>query len=236
MRSKALRAGAVDDPLPDSVVSSAGPTVELDPTQQECAAVPASRSSRPGARIAALDSVRGAAVLLMVVDHVLVVTEGGGWSVGRFLTRLSLPAFALVLGAVAVRPLSWRRWWSWAAAAGAAQVLYPLAGITGPLLLVWLALGRFAAVRLSRRAALGLLGVLLVVLVNGLPVPGPPGEYSPVFVVGLVVLGRQLGPAAVVGWARYVPAFCGAVGRRPLLWYLGHLAALAGLGAVLGAV
>lgn len=167
----------------------------------------------------------------MVCDHVLAVLEPGSWA--RFsITRLSLPLFALVLGALASRPLTWRRRLEWAGALGAAMVLYPLAGLNGPLLLLWLALGRLAG--RSRAVAVVVVVVALVVVTNGWSWGSAPGEYSAVPLMALVGVGRLVGPLDLERVGLLLPGWSSSLGRRPLAVYVLHLLPLCVLQLAVG--
>lgn len=183
-------------------------------------------------RLHALDSLRGVAVLTMVVDHVLVATDGSGWSIGRLLTRVSLALFAVVLGACATWPLGWRRCLPWAGALGAALVLYPLAGLGGPLLLAWLAAARWFCVRSPRWLLWVTVVLVLTMATNGVALPRAAGEYPALGITAMAAVGRLAGLGNVDRFGRKLrlPAWVAAVGRRPLAWYVGHLLVLAALG------
>lgn len=178
---------------------------------------------RPRARLGWVDAVRGAAVVLMVVDHVLLQVDPGSWL--RFtLTRAALPLF-MVAAAAVWRGFSWRRL---AAVAVAAIVEWPLTvalgmsapGIVAVFLLVSCVL--WSSPWLVHRP--GLLAGLG--LIQALYLPVPWAGYQPGLVAAWWALGRLAGDElrAVFEWP---PSFWLMwIGRRPMRWYLGHLAAI----------
>lgn len=185
-----------------------------------------------------LDLVRGWAVVLMVLDHVLALwlLHGGPAAAGvvrSTLTRLALPAFMLVAGWLWSRRGSSTSGWRWAevmalgvfsTAAMAALglpvpevlVVFAMAAVLGPVLLRW-------------PVATSVLGLLQAV-----NQPLPWAGYQPGYLLLWLGLGVLAHRAAVV-WS--VPLWLDrpgfeAIGRRPLMWYGGHLVMLLVLVAV----
>lgn len=183
-------------------------------------------------RLTGLDKLRGAAVVLMVLDHVALVLLGNPFAL-RLVGRLSMPLFALTIGALAVKPLSSSRALHWAGALLAALLLYPLAGLPGPLLLLWLAAGRWAAVRLTKLQAGLVAAVALAVSANGYGM-ALPGEYDPIALVGLVLVGRLITALYLNDLGHRLPGQLARIGRYPLGVYIGHVGLLAGVQAVAG--
>jgi uncharacterized membrane protein len=176
---------------------------------------------RTASRLAGLDAVRGAAVLLMVADHVSRYVPGGGWF---SLTggRLALPLFCLVAGSLASR-LSWRL-----AVVALLGLLLPVLvpWIDSPNILLLLALS-LVLVRWARRASVSLLAVLAVCL--GLLVNGwgwVASGYPLPAVLALVVVGALVGRAPLDAWGLALPRWVGVCGRWPLSLYVGHLLVL----------
>lgn len=181
-------------------------------------------------RLGWVDGLRGAAIVLMVLDHVLVQADPDSF-LRYSLTRLSLPAF-MFAAAVVWRPLSWRRFASLTVAA-VVEVLVsppgmPVPGIVAVILLVllFIELLRWASPRiLELPGVLGVLGLLgaLYQPWSG-DIDGWTG-YEPGLVLAWWALGRlaahELEPLAVRS-----PRWLRAIGRRPLWWYVGHLAAI----------
>ncbi len=99
-----------------------------------------------GERNASLDTLRGFAIVLMVVDHVagMIFLEQLPWSPVRIMTRLSMPLFCLLMGyflAPARRQIGRRFWEICGAAALLNMVFWPLyhrIEILGSLLIAYL--------------------------------------------------------------------------------------------------
>lgn len=169
-----------------------------------------------------IDAIRGAAIALMVTDHVLLVAGAPEWTrLGP--TRLAMPAFALVAGALPGRPHVRPRQ---IAAAAAAAVACTYAGIPGPLFLAALVLA-IAAVRAFPTAAVAVVAVAATLAANGVALAGTTGYELP-GLVALVALGRLAAPQIHHAAAR-LPRLdvLELAGRHPLGLYVGHLAALA---------
>lgn len=186
-------------------------------------------SAKPN-RDVAVDVVRGCAVLLMVLDHVLVQVDpastlrvGAPWSI----TRLSLPLFMLACAAVYRRSTSTRWRLTWVACAE--MVLYELLEMPAPgiVLLIVILLTFLDLFREPPYYWLGVVG-----LVQALYVPVPWDGYQPGLVLAWFCLARlattagTFVPAGTADRGMLVPALAW-VGRHPLWWYLGHLVALA---------
>lgn len=179
-------------------------------------------SPRSARRNPAIDGARGLAVLLMIADHVMVVAGAPGAL--RLVTRAGFPLFMVPSGAV---------WHGWnrgrllevAAAALVAEWLGGMVGLLAPgVLVVWL-LAQLA-MPLVARWPVAMLTAGLLLAVN---VPIWDG-YHPGLMVAYLALGRL-----VNSWPdRLGHPWLAALGRRPLTLYLGHLAVLAGVVALLG--
>lgn len=184
--------------------------------------------ARTGQRVQGIDRLRGAAVLLMVLDHVLVHVDALHWS--RFtLTRVSLPAF--VICAALVRPpgtagLSGRRMALLGAAATAEIALGPAAGLysPGPVLLIF---GVMLAGPILDRAPMtfAVLGAVQAIYTSARF--GPHwGGYQPGYIVLWWSVARLV-TERERGWLERLPRALAPVGRHPIAWYLGHLVVIA---------
>lgn len=192
-------------------------------------------------RDADLDALRGIAIVLMVLDHVLAVWEltgaPGATSVVRYtVTRLALPAFLLIVGVLWSRRgrVTSRRRLGGIATAGvvATTVMWAL-GLPSPEILVVLALvvlaGRWVLAFPAWAVVLGLL--------QAVNLPLPWTGYQPGYVaawIGVGVLLDQARPGRALRMpSRAVSGPLGAVltavGRAPLVWYLGHVLLLPAL-------
>ena len=194
----------------------------------ESAASPLSRRS------AGLDALRGVAVALMVLDHLLLWFLPAGQPVRETLTRASMPLFALLAGHLA-RRVSWRLAlvFGWGLVL---SVVAPWAGNPNILLQLGVGLVLLWAVRLPGLPAAPLLlaGAAWPLLLgaNGY-LPAPGAAYPLAAVVGLVFLGA-LAPRPSLAFLEGLRLpLLARVGRCPLTVYVGHVLLLTLLGPVL---
>lgn len=193
-------------------------------------------------RLAGIDRVRGLAVVLMVLDHVLVavvslgLVEGpsvvGPTLVRLTLTRLSLPLFMWASGYLLGQkaPSLVRRFEVAGAAAcvTALLVAFPIGVQVPDPLVLWTFVMLGAQMIRSHPVAFGLLGVTVSAM------PWPFAGYNPGVVLALVALGVcsvQCGPFPQVIGERLPPWF-GWVGRRALSLYVAHIVVLCALAVV----
>lgn len=179
-------------------------------------------------RIAWVDRLRGVAILLMIADHALAL-DGGHWLVRHTVLRLSLPLF-MVTAAMVWKPggPSTRRGRQLAVACVLevllSTIVLRLDG-PGPVVLYALVLVVMAPrVAHEHPACVAVLGI-----VQMLYVPVPWAGYQPGLLVAYWCIGRLARDELAgvpLGW---LPRWLGPVGRRPLVWYVGHLAVLAAL-------
>jgi hypothetical protein len=176
-------------------------------------------------RDAALDRLRGTAIALMVLDHLLAWGEVG-FCVQATVTRASLPLFMLVSGnLMAERVLpSIGRAAQLAAAACASTWLVaglPFMAPVDVLVSFCLALLAWPAARLAPACAL----VVCVVVMGIAPMNS---GYSPFELLALMLVGAMT--FDVGSWLyRFgcaLPWWLAAFGRWPLTWYVGHLAVI----------
>ena len=199
------------------------------------------------ARDVFLDQLRGLAVVLMIIDHVLAVGTAAVLARGlpvsivviddaRFfrltITRLALPLFMVVSGYLLAdrdRP-SRRRQGQLLAAAVVAQILFaPLPGLSDVDVLVVVFVVQLAwPVLRASPVVFAALGMVAAVNVATLPF-GWTG-YSPALVAALMCLGALAARTKDRGAERArrmpLPKWLAAVGRRPLTAYVGHLAVI----------
>lgn len=178
-------------------------------------------------RSPALDRLRGLAIGCMVVDHVALLL--GGLDVVRLsVGRLALPLFFLIAGHLAAR-ITFERATSWRHLGIATLgLLLPVvvSWVDSPNVLILWAAGCLLLWGWRRLGlpAWGLVVVALTCAANGL-VFQAGRSFGILEVWALMALGSTL-PRSSFGWGGRLPAFLGAVGRRPVLWYVGHLLVL----------
>jgi len=168
-----------------------------------------------GGRLAFWDALRGAAILLMVLDHAAFVF-GLEWV--RDFTRFAMPLFMVTAGYLATR-VGHR----YVMVVAAALATLPMAWFLGLAFLHILTIFVLVYPLLFLRVQLlvPLASVLLVVAWNW---PLSLG-YEPGYVLAFLLLGRFL---RVSGWQPPSVTVPGveAVGRWPLTWYVVHLVLL----------
>jgi len=171
-------------------------------------------------RIASLDALRGLAILLMILDHILAVT--GELQILRFtVTRFSMPLFFLVSGFLLYRVNIPR------------LVIVGLIGIALPMyvgfidepnvLFLYAVFAPFIV--WARNSPLALMGIsafgLAMYANNFLDLPG---AYAPFALFGLMALGKLVPRES---WERVrLPRFLNYAGRYPLTTYVVHLLVL----------
>ena len=172
-----------------------------------------------------LDLLRGAAVGLMVLDHALLVI-GGPHVVRLTITRLALPLFMIVAGYLlgqrgGQRPSS-RRVLAVGACGVATTTMFHLMGLPTPdVLLTFVAV--LMVYPLLSRWPLQLATLGLLQAVN---IPIPWTGYQPGYLLLWVGLGVLTFRAGIALPTLRLPSWVAAVGRQPLRWYVGNLAAL----------
>lgn len=189
-------------------------------------------------RLLVVDVIRGAAVLLMLLDHVLAVTWADSplrYGSPLMVTRLSLPLFMLAAAAVWAPGKLSRRWRLVPVAVVetflGAYLGLDVVGIVAVFGLSLVVLECAARLRLDldRPFVPATVAILFTLYA---PVPAWPG-YQLSLVLAWFLLGRCYWASV---WAFSVPAWSRpleVVGRHPLAWYVGHLVVLAALVALL---
>lgn len=174
-----------------------------------------------------IDALRGLAVLLMVLDHMLAGLWGDPVLLRVTVTRVSLPLFMLVAGYLLrnrPRP-SWRRYAQLCGAAAVSQLLVSRLDYMAPIdvlpiiaiaLLGWPLAWRWPVESI----------VVCLVLVSTFPIGGL--GYHPAHVLALMACGPFLlaDHLPLRRWASKLPRPFAWAGRFPLTLYLGHLALL----------
>lgn len=177
-------------------------------------------------RSVALDALRGAAVLLMLLDHVLIWQAWSG-PLRLTVTRAAMPLFFVVGGHLAHR-LSWRT--AWIAVLGMA-----LPGVAwwidSPNVLLWFALMSVVIVGCKREVVFGrvvlavCVAVPLVQLANFIAVSPTGQSYDPPALMGLMALGALL-PRSAFAFADRAPRWLACCGCYPLTVYVSHVLAV----------
>lgn len=195
-------------------------TSTTSPTEAVPAASEASGAAAPS-RLVGLDRLRGLAVLLMVLDHVLLVV-GEGLALRLTVTRAALPIFGLLAGAL-WRPGARVRLLQLGGAAIVATYLGVVLGMPRPdvLVVIFVAL---LAMHAYRRWPVATFAVAAIQATTwGIAA----GGYEPGVLLVLMVGGYEFGRERLDVLGRRAPALLELLGRYPLSLYLGHLALLA---------
>ncbi len=185
-------------------------------------------------RDTAIDALRGAAIVLMILDHALGFAQmtnlRGSWMEFARLsvTRFALPTFMICTGVLlSIRPLALRRWIEVTAAAVIVNLGALLAGmghVTPEVLAMWSLVMVFSP--MIRRFPIC---VAVVALLQAFYWQVPIPTYQPGWLAAFVcigVLGGQGRNRELAELGAFVPAWMEPMGHRPLAWYMGHLAIL----------
>lgn len=195
-------------------------------------------SGRKPTRDRAIDAVRGAAITLMIVDHSLGFAQSTElaepWMrLARLsVTRLALPVFMICSGLrLARRSVTTRRWAEVLIAAlvvNAGALLAGMPEFVPDILALWCLVMVLAAPIRRYPATAVVLGLL-----QSMYWRVPIGNYQPGWVLAFVALGvlvaRSGDRELLEPISSRLPDWIAAIGRHPLSWYVGHLAALGAL-------
>lgn len=175
-------------------------------------------------RLVGVDRLRGAAIALMIADHLLIVSGHWDAPIRHNVTRAAMPVFAIVAGAL-WRRMSWR-WLGIAAVGFSLMVLIPWAG--EPNILLLLAIGAVTLWCCQGRPLLLALFIALPLTryANSYPADGP--GYDMTGVIALMCLGQLVSPLQLDRLGSLIPRWLHLEmpGRWPLSVYVGHLAVL----------
>jgi hypothetical protein len=197
-----------------------------------------------GSRDRALDRLRGLAIFLMIIDHSLLMTmtyvTDEPWMewLRKTLTRLSLPLFMLVSGLLIARKgkPSWRRLPMVVVVAVVINVVswYQVGFGVPEILAVWLMCLPLYPLFVRFPIETATLGILVTI---NLPITVDWWDgYQPALVLTFLALGSLLNRyanAPVLRAGERLPGLLEPIGKRPLLWYAGHLTVLAVIGGIL---
>lgn len=169
-------------------------------------------------RISGIDKARGLAILLMVLDHVLELTNTG-YPIRVTVTRASMPLFFIVSGFLARKP-NMRT-----AQIGILGFFLPVVipWIDSPNVLCWYALG-VSVCYFARRYHFTYLVIAFTLTLGANNWLGYSGgnSYNPFGLIALMALGQIL-TADSFNVFRRLPRLTELVGKYPLRVYLGHL-------------
>jgi uncharacterized membrane protein len=197
-------------------------------------------------RDASLDRLRGLAIFLMIIDHILVVYlfcwSWDSWAewVRRTLTRFAMPLFMLVSGLLIARKgrPSLRRIPQVAFAALVLNQIFwnlPELGFGAPeILATWLICLALYPLWVRFPIEMAVLGILQFV---NWPITASwwlgyqPGEVLAFLALGALLARRE--DSAVLRAGHHLPRWLEPMGRWPLTWYTVHLLVLAVAGVLL---
>lgn len=184
------------------------------------------REASTRSRLWQIDALRGAAIVLMVGDHLALVAGDDAMTYRVTLGRLAMPIFFVLAGHLAGR-LSWRH-----AAVGGIGLALPLVvpWIDSPNVLVLWALG-CVLLWAARRVGVHPLWLVIVaatVAANGWGIRvGTSYEFLSLW--ALMAAGALVPRSALIALGSHLPGWLAVIGRRPVTWYVGHLLVLAGV-------
>jgi predicted acyltransferase len=190
-------------------------------------------------RVTAIDRLRGLALLLMILDHSLVVYQAVNgpqdwvWWIRHTVTRFALPLFMMMAGLLIAQKghPAWNRLPFILVAAIVINVVahyLPQVGFHTPDVLANFVMAvplYFLFVRYP-------LETIVVGFLQAYYLPITWNEwmgYQPGMIMAFLALGVLLKfhpNTLVMRLGRRLPAALEILGRRPLLWYCGHLAVL----------
>lgn len=168
-------------------------------------------------RYAAMDRVRGLAIVLMILDHVLALTHTGS-PVRLTVTRVCVPLFFILSGHL-VRRFSWRT-----AGIGIVGFFLPLLvpWIDQPNVLFIYAVGAFILSNpyVAKIPPSVVVAISLTFAANGFDTNH--FGYGVGSLIGLMALGKML-QRNWFAWGEKLPTILTTVGKYPLSIYVGHL-------------
>lgn len=169
-------------------------------------------------RLVELDRLRGLAILLMIGDHLAIAVGNPLFRVTA--GRLAMPIFFVVAGHLAGSRLSRRHLYAALLGLGL-PILVPF--VDSPNVLLWWAVGCVILYGFQRLGlpVWALIAVPLTLGANGWVITPGDHSYNPGDLLALMALGRGLAPE-VFAFGLRLPPWMGALGRRPLSWYIGH--------------
>lgn len=208
----------------------------MTPSTVLAADAPPRERGRPRDRT--IDAIRGAAIVLMIIDHSLgfaqstALTEPWMRLARLSVSRLALPAFMICSGLLlAGHVVATRRWVQVLVAALVVNVGAVVAGMpefVPDILALWCLVTLGAAPIRRYPATAAVIGLL-----QSMYWRIPTGTYQPGWIVAFIALGvliARSGDREVLDpIGSRLPDWVAAIGCRPLIWYVGHLVALSAI-------
>jgi hypothetical protein len=178
----------------------------------------------------ALDQLRGLAIILMVLDHVLLQIEPTH-SLRYTLTRLSLPLFMITAGTL-YRPATPRRLARLAPAILVEATISTIVLESRPGIVTVYAIALLTTTATQHIPRLGTPRALIAIgLLQTLLLPITWTGYQPGLVLAFVNAGRLINPASLP--AMSPDSRLATIGRYPMTWYVGHLLVLIAITAAI---
>lgn len=165
-------------------------------------------------RSATVDKVRGAAILVMMLDHLLLFIDPTS-PIRYTFTRLAMPLFFIVSGQL-LRRLNYSR----LGIVAAIGILLPSYAhfIDSPNVLLIYAISAIILIKLPYPKTI--IAIALAFYANRYTaVIGT--SYQPLALLAFMALGRTF---PVAEWrGDWIPGWVAFLGKRPLEWYVGHI-------------
>ena len=171
-------------------------------------------------RSVSLDRIRGLAIVLMILDHILDLTHELPL-IRMTVTRLSMPLFFIISGHLVKRVNA--RTFQIMVIGFILPISIPW--IDNPNVLFWYAVGTIVVVYVKQKWLIILAALTMGANHYALYIGS---SYDPLFLIAFMAIGSTF-PREYFSWGNRLPAFFTFVGKYPLSIYLGHLFLLTGI-------